>query len=168
MVPISQAIAREIAQLRGAIKACDEGSAAAAHDTLRRLPARRCLSVFLGRASIVDEPGAGWIYVLSTREFDGFLKIGMTTRTVEQRAQEINAATGVAVPFGVRRCWRVSDPAKAEKLVHATLAEFRLRADREFFHLSFGKATRLLDATIRDSGLEIRTLNALSSLGGPA
>lgn len=164
---ISEAIAQQIAALRQALKVGDAASAGAAHNTLRRLPARRCLSVLLGRAAIIDEAGAGWVYILSTREFDGFLKIGMTTRTVEQRAQEINAATGVAVPFGVRRCWRVSDPAKAEKLVHAELAEFRLRSDREFFQVAFSEAARRVDAVIRDSGLEIRTLNALTSLEGP-
>ncbi|RWE06897.1 MAG: hypothetical protein EOS23_29640 [Mesorhizobium sp.] len=36
-------------------------------------------------------------------------------------------AACVAIPFGVRRCWRVTDPRKAERLVHACLIDFRLR-----------------------------------------
>ncbi|RWM71237.1 MAG: GIY-YIG nuclease family protein [Mesorhizobium sp.] len=114
---ISEVIVREITSLRTAIKAEDKDGFLRARSQLHRLPLRRCLSVFLGRSKAVDEPAAGWIYILSNREFPDLLKIGMTTRTVEQRAHEINGAAGVAIPFGVRRCWRVTDPQKAEKLV---------------------------------------------------
>jgi hypothetical protein len=131
---------------------------------LLRLPVRRCLSVFLGLTQIVDEAGAGWIYILSTREHKDLLKIGMTTRTVEMRAHEINNATGVAIPFGVRRCWRVSDPDRAEKTVHAALYDYRVRTDREFFRVDFVVAARLSQEAITGSGLEIRTLNALAAL----
>lgn len=161
---ISEVIAREIARLRSAIKNRDREGFLQARSQLYRLPLRRCLSVFLGRSKIADEPGAGWIYILSTRELPHVLKIGMTTRTVEQRAQEINGATGIAVPFGVRRFWRVTDPQKAEKLVHAHLLEFRLRNDREFFRLEFPAAAKMLDECITSSGLEIRTLDALAGL----
>lgn len=82
----------------------DNVSLVAAKAKLMRLPVARCLSVFLGQAHIVDEPGCGWIYILSTRELPDLLKIGMTTRRIELRVQEINGATEVAIPFGVRRC----------------------------------------------------------------
>jgi hypothetical protein len=165
---ISEVIAKEITSLRLAIKSKDATSFQNAQSNLCRLPLRRCLSIMLGTAMIADEPGAGWIYILSNREFNELLKIGMTTRTVEQRAQEINGATGVAIPFGVRRCWRVSDPRLAEKLVHEVLSEHRLRGDREFFRVSFHIAAKLLDETIRESGLEIRTLNSLAALAAKA
>lgn len=161
---IAEVIASEITSLRTAIKAEDKDGFLLARSQLHRLPLRRCLSVFLGRFKIVDEPAAGWIYILSNREFPDLLKIGMTTRTVEQRAHEINGATGVAIPFGVRRCWRVTDPQKAEKLVHACLIDFRLRNDREFFRLEFPTAAKMVDISIRASGLEIRTLDALAAL----
>jgi len=64
--------------------------------------------------------------VLSTREQPDFLKIGMTTRTVEERVREINTATGVLIPFGVRRCWRVMDPSRSEKLIHSALQHTEL------------------------------------------
>jgi hypothetical protein len=161
---ISDAIAKEIASFRSAIRDADREGWLTARTNLHRLPLRRCLAVFRGRARLSEEPGAGWVYILSTREHPDLLKIGMTTRTVEQRAGEINGATGVAIPFGVRRCWRVSEPQKAERLVHTTLAEHRLRNDREFFRVSFLQAAKLLDGAIRASGLEIRTLNALAAL----
>ena len=107
---VSRVIAGEIASLRTAIKSNEIAKFQTARINLLRLPTRRCLSVFLGKAGISDEPNAGWIYVLSTREIPDLLKIGMTTRSVEERVKEINGATGVAIPYGVRRCWRVTAP----------------------------------------------------------
>jgi hypothetical protein len=89
------------------------------------------------------------------------LKIGMTRRTVEDRVREINAATGVAIPFGVRCCWRVKEPSAAERLIHAALADYRVRSDREFFRLDFHEAKRRIQAALQDTDLELRTLNSL-------
>lgn len=161
---ISDVIAKEIVSFRNAIKDDDREGWLTARTNLHRLPFGKCLAVFRGELQIVDEPGAGWVYILSAREHRDLLKVGMTTRTVEQRVSEINGATGVPIPFGVRRCWRVSDPQKAERLVHATLAEHRLRNDREFFRMHYEDAAKLLDDEIKASGLEIRTLNALGAL----
>jgi hypothetical protein len=161
---ISEVIARQLTEFRVAIKNQSEESYSKARVRLLRLPFRRCLSVFLELAEIVDEPDAGWIYILSTRELPDLLKIGMTSRTVEQRVNEINRATGVAIPFGVRRCWRVTDPGKVEKLVHSSLVAFRMRDDREFFQLEFRLAEKIVDHAIISSRLEIRTLDALAAL----
>jgi hypothetical protein len=125
------------------------------------MPTRLCLGCFIGRLRIREEEDAGWIYLLSTRQSKTFLKIGMTTRSVEQRVHEINSATGVVIRFGVRRCWRVRNPAWAEKQVHRALSEFRIRDDREFFEAEFTQIVTTIQNTIVDSGLEIRTLNAL-------
>lgn len=128
---------------------------------LRRLPCRSCVRVLLGTAHIADEEGAGWIYLLSTREMPDLLKIGMTTRSVEERLREINGATGVAFPFGVRRCWRTRDPASTERLVHEALAEHRVRTDREFFRASFRDAAKIIDDALVRTQLELRTLDNL-------
>ncbi|MGA9526830.1 MAG: GIY-YIG nuclease family protein [Terriglobales bacterium] len=161
---LAHSIAFELSNLRSAIRYADATCFAYAHANLLRLPTRRCLAVFLGLARIIDEVDAGWIYILSTRELKDLLKIGMTMRTVEARAQEINSATGVAVPFGVRRCWRVSDPHRAEKIVHTALAAYRIRTDREFFRTDFKIAAQIAQETIAGATLEIRTLNAPAGL----
>ena len=161
---LARVVAHKCYTFRSAIKSGDPVSYGAARTNLLRLPTRRCLAVHLGQAKIANEADAGWIYVLSTRDLPELLKVGMTTRSVEQRANEINGATGVAIPFGVRRCWRVFQPARAEKIAHQTLQEYRLRKDREFFRLPFNDAVRLLQHTIEQSNLEIRTLNALAGL----
>lgn len=56
---ISFVIAREIAAFRNAVKEQEPGPVWAARSNLHRLPFRRCLSVFLGKTQIADEPGAG-------------------------------------------------------------------------------------------------------------
>jgi T5orf172 domain len=111
-----------------------------------------------------DEPNAGWVYILATREAPLFLKIGMTTRSVEERVREINSATGVLVPFGIWRCWRVMQPAKAEKLVHTTLAGFRVRGDREFFAVEVSEAGKRISQVLEDAELSLRTLDNLAAL----
>lgn len=159
---LSQDVACELGSLRSAIKDQDEGAFRKIREMLTKRPIGLCLAVFLGKMKIRQDPGTGWIYVLSTRQSRTFLKIGMTTRTVEQRVQEINSATGVVVPFGVRRCWRVRNPAEAERIVHRALADFRIRDDREFFEAEFMRIVTTIQAVIVESGLEIRTLNALA------
>ncbi len=80
------------------------------------------------------------IYVLSTRESRDILKIGFTTRSVVDRVTEINSATGVLIPFGVRAVWRVKNAHGCEKELHELFAENRIRNDREFFKLDFRDA----------------------------
>jgi hypothetical protein len=133
-----------------------------AFSVLRRMPIRKCLNVFLGINTIKDEEGAGWIYILSTRELRDLLKIGMTTRTVEERAREINSATGVVIPFGVRSCWRVRNPAEAERLVHSRLIQYRMRNDREFFRLDWTVARTEIADCLRSASQELRTLDTLT------
>lgn len=161
---ISKVIADEMGILRAAIKRRDATAFGNARVNLLRLPTRKCLKIHLGRARLAEKAGAGWIYVLSHRDMPEFLKVGMTTRSVEERAREINSATGVAIPFGVRRCWRVLDASKAEKLAHTALKEFRVREDREFFQVSFPTASKLVGDIIQKNRLEIRTLDVLDDL----
>ena len=160
---IARLIANELSCLRSSIKHGDLTQFNNARINLRRLPTQKCLSVFLGHVQIASDPNAGWIYVLSTRELKELLKIGMTTRSVEQRVQEINRATGVAIPFGVRRCWRVRNPELIERLAHKALASFRFREDREFFRVPFQTAVEILNSVVANSECEIKTLDAISS-----
>ena len=51
------------------------------------------------------------------------ISAGMTTRTVEHRLEEINRATDVGNTFGIYRCWRVSDPVRADNIVIEALSK---------------------------------------------
>ncbi|GAA0282555.1 hypothetical protein LNAOJCKE_1477 [Methylorubrum aminovorans] len=161
---LAEAISKELTFLRSAIRDADATGFLTALINLHRLSLRQCLKVFLGELTIKEEPGAGWLYVLSTREWPDLLKVGKTERTLQERAAEINRATGVPIPFGVRRCWRVMNPALVERRAHECLADFRLRGDREFFRIGFHEAARRLGDMIRADGHEIRTLGNLSHL----
>ena len=100
----------------------------------------------------VYSEGAGWIYILSTREQPRVLKIGRTDRSVVQRVTEINAATGVLVPWAARRVYRFRNAGDAEAEIHRRLSAYRLRADREFFELSLGQAVETIAAYLHVKG----------------
>lgn len=88
--------------------------------------------------------GAGWIYILSTREQPEILKIGRTNRSVAERVREINSATGVLIPWAARRTYRVRNASVAEAEIHCLLGEYRLRMDREFFEMPIGRAVEII------------------------
>jgi hypothetical protein len=155
---LAKTIGEALADMRMTARDGDENGLRQAQKHLSEMPARRCLRFFLGELTVPDEPNAGWIYILSTRELPDLLKIGMTTRTVLDRVREINNATGVAIPFGVRRCWRVTDPRQSEKLLHQILDGARLRPDREFFRVDFFEVERSIQEALNQAGLELRTL----------
>lgn len=158
---LSKAIAEKIADLRTAIRDGEREAGIAAWTALRRLPTRQCLGIFQGQLAIPEDGGRGWIYILSTREIPDLLKVGMTTRTIEERVSEINRATGVAIPFGVRSCWRVKDTAATERLVHLELQAFRIRGDREFFRIDYGEARKRVGSLLMSKDLAVRTLEDL-------
>lgn len=80
-----------------------------------------------------------YLYILSRREEKDVLKIGMTTRNIQKRVNEINGATGVLYPYSARKIFKVKDCKKVEKEVHNLLSQYRIRNDREFFKLEYAK-----------------------------
>lgn len=91
----------------------------------------------------VGIPGmtAGWVYIMKNKGMPGLLKIGMTTRTPEARAQELSS-TGVPHPFEVCFAVRVSDCHAVETKLHLALETFRVNNRREFFKMTLGQARR--------------------------
>jgi T5orf172 domain len=140
-------ISKTLGDLRSALKAGDQITADQAASKLQETDIMRYFDSFLaGGRERPRQPGAhGFIYILSTRSQPRLLKIGVTQRTVEVRVKEINSATGVIVPYGVRAVWRVDDAAEVEQELHTLLAPYRIRADREFFELDFFEASRLIN-----------------------
>jgi hypothetical protein len=147
-------ISNNIWNIRDACKKQDQNLLTETVLTLERLGVHRCLQNYLNPRS--DEAREGYIYILSTREQSQFLKIGVTTRSVEQRVKEINSATGVVIPFGVRAVWPVRDPERTEKEIHAMLSPYRVRADREFFQIGYQQACKKILDLIKAKDLEVR------------
>ena len=100
--------------------------------------------------------GLGEIYVLSKRSEKDVLKIGYTTRSIYDRVNEINSATGIIEPFGVRAIWTVDDPRQIENMIHRQLEQYRIRKDREFFRIDFRMAFKIINDLIRDERINLR------------
>lgn len=149
-----QPAAQALARLRRGFSDLERAAVGEALNDFDRYGGVRALTRFLGEAPHPHQEGLGYIYVLSTRQQPTLLKIGYTSRDVVERVNEINRATGVAVPFGVRGLWVVRDAAAVEKDVHAELAAFRVRPDREFFEMNFGQAVRTITEYLRRGDIE--------------
>jgi hypothetical protein len=118
---------------------------------LKQFGFKHYLSRFLNPQQMEeDSESVGKIYVLSTRENRDILKIGYTNRTVEERVKEINSATGVLIPYGVRAMWVIKSAKEVEADLHNLLAPFRIRQDREFFQMDFIDAFKFITNYIRD------------------
>jgi hypothetical protein len=90
---------------------------------------------------------AGFIYVLSNPKMLGLVKIGCTTRAVEARVEELNAATGVPSPFIIEAIFPSMSPFEDESKAHEWLKERRI-AGREFFEISVEETIRAIQAII--------------------
>lgn len=95
-----------------------------------------------------------YIYILSRREEPDILKIGMTTRNIKKRVNEINSATGVLYPYSARKVYKVKNCHQVEKDIHDILQNYRIRADREFFKIPFREACHIIDTYLSSSGRE--------------
>jgi len=88
----------------------------------------------------------GYIYILVNDSLQpGYLKIGRTTRSPEQRAGEISAGTGVPSAYKVVYQVKVPDCQEAERSIHERLAEYRVSNNHEFFRVDLEKAVSVVD-----------------------
>ena len=121
-------------------------------DSLENLKIKTHLEIFLGtRKNNLSESQT--VYILSTREQPKYLKIGFTTRSVEERVNEINSSTGVIVPFGVRAIFNVENAHDLETKIHRGLSEFRIRKDREFFNMEFQVAKNFIIHLLKNQNI---------------
>jgi hypothetical protein len=95
----------------------------------------------------------GYIYILFNRAFQNdHYKIGMTTKTPEERARELSAATGVPRDFEVLYEQRVTDCERAERLLHSNLRQYRSANNREFFQIPLKAAIKALEGVADEIG----------------
>ena len=84
----------------------------------------------------------GWIYIMK-RARENALKIGKTSRTPEERAEELSATTGVSTPYVVVHSREVKNMDECEKKVHKKLSKYRYR--KEFFDIDVKTAIEVVD-----------------------
>jgi hypothetical protein len=99
------------------------------------------------RKDTYSDRGTGdqWVYVLSNPTTPNLLKIGYTKNTPDERAKQISAATGVALPYKVEFAFKCFNGEQLEGEVHRFLSEFRVNNQREFFEVSLEEATKAIE-----------------------
>lgn len=92
-----------------------------------------------------------YIYILIHPIQEGYLKIGATTRTPEERAREITAkaSTGLVGKFIVAYEFEVEDCQYIERLVHYKLRKYRVNSNREFFYIKLFAAIKVIEEVIK-------------------
>lgn len=92
----------------------------------------------------------GFIYILrnATHELDLF-KIGLTTKTVEERARQLSG-TSSPDKFAIINRWQVNDCVLAEKLIHERLDAYRINPAREFFKIPLEEAIKIISPIISE------------------
>ena len=93
-------------------------------------------------------PKSGFIYILSNPSMQGLLKIGHTTRLVEERIAELNN-TGLPTPFKIAAKYEVWNPYEYEQEIHKGLATFRLSSNREFFEIDINQAKQFIESLLQ-------------------
>jgi hypothetical protein len=89
------------------------------------------------------EPVRGYLYVLSNEHMPGLVKIGFSTRPVEERVAELNSGTAVPARFIIEGIFLSSAPERDEQAVHKILTMTRIPG-KEFFKTSLQEALRTI------------------------
>jgi len=85
--------------------------------------------------------GKDIVYIMSNISIPGLLKIGFTSKPVEERCKELSKATGVPTPFKVEYIFRLYGRGEElEREVHRYLEHKRNSSRREFFDVSLKEA----------------------------
>lgn len=75
------------------------------------------------------------VYILINEAMPGYIKIGRTSTSVEQRMQELYK-TPVPLPFECFYAAKVANATEVEKALHDAFADNRVSPSREFFQIA--------------------------------
>lgn len=95
----------------------------------------------------------GYIYILENKSLPGILKIGYTDRSPLERVREINAGTGVIIPWHINNTFPCKSPNHIETLVHQALSQYRL--NKEGFNVSVSLAEETIHKIIDENNAHI-------------
>lgn len=76
------------------------------------------------------------IYILTNEAMPGYVKIGKTSTSLEQRIRELSTSTSVPLPFTCFYACTVKDSAFVEHQLHDAFDNSRVNPRREFFQIS--------------------------------
>lgn len=92
----------------------------------------------------VSKDNQGIVYILTNEAMPGYVKIGKTTTSVEQRVLELSRSTSVPLPFECYYAARVADVHQVEKAFHDAFGDHRKNPKREFFILAPERVVAIL------------------------
>ena len=75
------------------------------------------------------------IYILTNEAMPGYVKVGRTGTSLEQRVRELNSSTSIPLPFTVFYACTVKDSQFVEHQLHDAFDENRVNPKREFFNV---------------------------------
>lgn len=76
------------------------------------------------------------IYVLTNEAMPGYVKVGRTSTSLEQRIRELNASTSIPLPFTAFYACIVKDAQFVEHQLHDAFDDNRVNPRREFFNIA--------------------------------
>lgn len=100
----------------------------------------------------------GYIYVLTNPAMGGIVKIGKTSRELNDRIRELNSASGVPLPFTLEGYVISKNLKKTEKEIHHQLANKRINRKREFFRVSAADALKVARKVAQREGSSFKAI----------
>lgn len=76
------------------------------------------------------------IYILTNEAMSGYVKIGRTSTSLEQRVRGLNSSTSIPLPFTVFYACIVKDAQFVERQLHDAFDDNRVNPRREFFRVA--------------------------------
>lgn len=76
------------------------------------------------------------IYILINEAMPGYVKIGKTSTSLEQRIRELSTSTSIPLPFTCFYACTVKDSAFVEHQLHDAFDDARINPKREFFQIA--------------------------------
>lgn len=119
--------------------------------------------------NVVETSTEGNVYILTNPAMPGLVKIGKTSRTVEERLRELNS-TGVPMPFEIAYSRKVEHMDSAARDMHEHFDLCRVSDGGEFFRLAIPSAVTRLEtyeealseAVLEEQRIRIRELEKTS------
>ena len=103
----------------------------------------------------------GIVYILINQAMPGYIKIGRTVTSVEQRVLELSRSTSVPLPFECYYAVKVANAHAVEAALHDAFGDHRINPKREFFSIAPERVVAVLkllaieEITLsRDAGVE--------------
>jgi len=98
---------------------------------------------------LVFNEDSGYIYIMRNAAHEvNIFKIGLTTKTVEERAGQLSSTTSSPDKYLIVHRWKVKDVKAAERIIHEKLNDYRINERREFFRISLENALPIIGEVV--------------------